>query len=101
MPLLVPPPGRDSMAARGSLGAREPISETTVLTSSAGQPPTEADVRRWLALLERPDRLVDSDLVTLLVDRGLLPPDLTGLDAARAATHALVELIEGIRPPDG
>jgi len=99
--LLVPQTGHDSMTAPEIRGAHDSLSETIFVSTAANGPPTEADVRRWLSLLERPDRLVDSDLVTLFRARSLLPAELTGLDAARAAARTLVELIERIRPADG
>lgn len=55
-------------------------------------------VRRWLALLRRPDRLATAGVVPLLEAHGLLPEPATAAATGKAAAALIVETIESLRP---
>lgn len=62
---------------------------------------SEAQLRRWLGLLHRPDRLARPELVELLRAHGRLPANASAVATGRAAADLLVDVIERLRPPDG
>lgn len=66
--------------------------------SAGGREPTEADVRRWLTGLNRPDQLTDPILVELLTRAGRLQPGQAGLQLGRSVAGLLRETIESLRP---
>ena len=63
--------------------------------------PSEAKIRRWLTLLNQPDRLVDEDLEKLLRIHNRMPSTHSQLDMGEAAAELLKEKIERLRPPEG
>ena len=73
---------------------------------SANAPPhargsTDAQVRRWLGLLRRPDQLAVPELADLLRAHGRLPGTASAVETGRAAAELLVDAIERLRAPDG
>ena len=62
---------------------------------------SEATIRRWLTLLNQPDRLVDDDLERLLRIHNKLPSTQSQVDIGNAAADLLKEKIERLKPPDG
>jgi len=73
-------------------------------TDIAAQNPqdvTEAKIRRWLMLLNQPDRLIDEDLERLLRLHNKLPATHSQLDLGKAAADLLREKIDRLKPVDG
>lgn len=71
------------------------------VTATADPPGfTDAQVRRWLSLLRRPDQLVIPEVVELLEAHGRLPGGGSTVETGRAAAELLVEAIERLRSPD-
>lgn len=64
-------------------------------------PVSEAKIRRWLTLLNQPDRLVDPDLEQLLRIHNKLPATGSQLELGHAAADLLKEKIEKLKPPEG
>jgi ATP/maltotriose-dependent transcriptional regulator MalT len=58
-------------------------------------------VRSWLMLLRRPDRLADTELVSLLRQQGVIGEATAGVAAGDAASEFLIAAIERMRPPTG
>lgn len=61
--------------------------------------PTEAGLRRWLGLLDQPDRLVDLELEGVLRRAGRLPAGSSPITVGKAGAEYLQELIERLRAP--
>ncbi len=62
---------------------------------------SDSDVRQWLTLLRRPDKLGQSGLVDLLRDRDRLADHASGAAAGQAAAEFLVASIDRLRPTEG
>jgi ATP/maltotriose-dependent transcriptional regulator MalT len=62
---------------------------------------SDIDVRQWLTLLRRPDRLGQAGLVDLLRAHDRLPDSVSGAAAGQAAAEFLVGAIDRLRPADG
>ena len=79
-------------------GDNAPASVTTEQRPSAVP---EAQLRRWLALLTRPDRLADAEeLAGLLQTHGRLPENGSAVDIGRAGADLLRDTIESLAPLD-
>lgn len=62
----------------------------------------EGDLRRWLSLLGRPDRLADeATLSDILLAHGRHPGNGSAVDLGRSAVQFLEDTIERLRPPEG
>lgn len=61
----------------------------------------EATIRRWLTLLNQPDRLVDPDVERLLRIHNRMPSSQSQLEIGQAAAALLKEKIERLKPPEG
>lgn len=62
---------------------------------------SDSQIRRWLAHINEPDRLVDADVQRLLRLHKRLPNTQSQLDVGNAAAELLKEKIESLKPPDG
>lgn len=74
--------------------------DSGVLAPAAGSV-SESKLRRWLTLLDQPDRLADPDLLALLRRQRALPEGATQLELGKAAAALLVTAIEALRPEPG
>lgn len=61
----------------------------------------EAQLRRWLTQLRRPDQLASVELETLLTAHGRLPPDASSVAIGQAGADLLTDFIENLQPPEG
>jgi hypothetical protein len=62
---------------------------------------SDTELRRWLTLLRRPDRLGGTDLAALLRERGTVAANASDVAAGEATVRFLHETIEGMRPAGG
>lgn len=62
---------------------------------------SDSKLRRWLTLLNQPDRLVDEDLERLLRIHNRLPASQSHLDLGNAAADLLKEKIHRLKPAEG
>lgn len=67
----------------------------------ASSEPSEAQIRRWLTLLNQPDRLVDAELERLLRVHNRMPVSQSQLEVGKAAAELLCEKIERLKPQEG
>lgn len=77
------------------------VSEQRAPAQPAGGAPSRDVLRRWLSLLDQPDRLTDADVQRLLQSHGRLPASASSLAIGRAAADLLTEKIEQLKPPAG
>lgn len=73
----------------------------TATPDDAGEsfPPVEA-VRKWVGVLEHPDRLVDPTMVELLRLTSRLPVGGSRIEVGRAGAGLILEAIDRLRPGD-
>jgi ATP/maltotriose-dependent transcriptional regulator MalT len=88
-------------------GTAEVEARSRVVVSGVAGPPgpvrsavTDADVRRWLRSLHRPDRLAEPRLRDLLSTHQLLPDPASDLTVGKAAVELLLAAMERMRAPD-
>lgn len=62
---------------------------------------SDSKLRRWLTLLNQPDRLIDEDIERLLRIHNRLPSSQSQVDLGQAAAELLKEKIDRLKPPDG
>lgn len=62
---------------------------------------SDTDLRRWLTLLRRPDRLGGTELAGLLRERGVVPANASDVAAGEATLRFVRDTIERMRPADG
>ncbi|MGH9199562.1 MAG: hypothetical protein ACRD1T_28010, partial [Acidimicrobiia bacterium] len=75
-----------------AIGVPTPESKTLSLT--------DAQLRRWLTLLRRPDQLYSSDMVQLLKAHRRLPSGASEVAVGQAAAALLTETIDRLKPAD-
>lgn len=87
------------MAAGLVSTVRSPGVVLTVPPDEAGEPfpPVEA-VRRWVSVLDHPDRLVDPIMVELLRLTSRLPVGGSRVEVGRAGARMILEAIDRLRP---
>jgi hypothetical protein len=77
------------------------VTEASAASPAGDGAPSRDALRRWLSLLDQPDRLTDEALRRLLESHGRMPEATSSLAIGRAAADLLTEKIEQLKPPAG